>query len=127
MTRYLKIFMLLLTVSLVIVGCRPRGILSPSKMQEVLYDLHCADGAIQVAGYNYMHDQEVAWYYKNILDKHGITQAQFDSSLVWYTDHPQRFIKIYPEVLKRLEADVEREKQKREEHRKKMLQERNKK
>ena len=93
-------------------------------MQDVLYDLHRADGAIQVAGYNYLHDQEVAGYYKNVLDKHGINQAQFDSSLVWYTDNPQRFIRIYPEVIKRLEEDVENEKEKLEEHRKRMLEKR---
>ena len=75
-------------------------------MRDVLYDLHRADGAIQVAGYNYAHDQEVSGYYKNVLDKHGITQAQFDSSLVWYTDNPQIFNKIYPKVIARLEADL---------------------
>ena len=99
------------------VGCRPRGVLSNREMRNVLYDLHRADGAIQVAGYNYSHDQEVAAYYKNVLDKHGITQAQFDSSLVWYTDNPQIFNKIYPKVIERLEEDYEREKQIREANR----------
>ena len=101
-------------VLLAVVGCRPRGVLSNHEMREVLYDLHRADGAIQVAGYNYSHDQEVAGYYKNVLDKHGITQAQFDSSLVWYTDNPQIFNKIYPKVIERLEADLEIERQIRE-------------
>ena len=104
-------------ILLAIVGCRPRGVLSNSEMRDVLYDLHRADGVIQVAGYNYSHDQEVAGYYKNVLDKHGITQAQFDSSLVWYTDNPQIFNKIYPKVLERLEADFEREKKIREANR----------
>ena len=103
------------------VGCRPRGVLSNREMRNVLYDLHRADGAIQVAGYNYSHDQEVAGYYKNVLDKHGITQAQFDSSLVWYTDNPQIFNKIYPKVIERLEADYDREKQIREANRDKRL------
>ena len=107
-------WLLILCVCVAVVGCRPRGVLSNNKMREVLYDLHRADGAIQVAGYNYSHDQEVAGYYKNILDKHGITQAQFDTSLVWFTDNPQIFNKIYPKVLERLEADYEREKQLRE-------------
>ena len=90
-------------------------------MRNVLYDLHRADGAIQTAGYNYSHDQEVAGYYKNILDKHGITQAQFDTSLVWYTNNPQIFNKIYPKVVARLEADFETEKQIRDANREKKL------
>ena len=90
-------------------------------MRNVLYDLHRADGAIQTAGYNYSHDQEVAGYYKNVLDKHGITQAQFDTSLVWYTNNPQIFNKIYPKVVARLEADFETEKQIRDANREKKL------
>ena len=92
------------------VGCRPRGILSNRQFRDVLYDLHRADGIIQVAGYHYSHDTEVAAYYKQVLDKHGITQAQFDSTLVWYTDNPQIFNKIYPKVIARLDADYEAEK-----------------
>ena len=103
------------------VGCRPRGVLSNREMRNVLYDLHRADGAIQVAGYNYSHDQEVAGYYKNVLDKHGITQAQFDSSLVWYTNNPQIFNKIYPKVMERLEADLAVEEKIREVNREKKL------
>ena len=64
----LKIVCVLL-LCVAMMGCRPRGVLSNREMREVLYDLHRADGAIQVAGYNYSHDQEVAGYYKNVLDK----------------------------------------------------------
>ena len=104
-------WLVIVCVLLAIVGCRPRNILSNREMRDVLYDLHRADGAIQVAGYNYSHDQEVAGYYNAILEKHGITQAQFDSSLVWFTDNPQIFNKIYPRVIARLEADYEAEKE----------------
>ena len=117
----MKKLFIILCVLLAVVGCRPRGVLSNSEMRDVLYDLHRADGAIQVLGYNYSHDQEVAGYYKNVLDKHGITQEQFDSSLVWYTDNPQIFNKIYPKVLERLETDFEREKQLRKANRDKRL------
>ena len=110
----MKKLLIILCVLFAVVGCRPRGVLSNREMRNVLYDLHRVDGALQVAGYNYAHDQEVAGYYKNVLDEYGITQAQFDSSLVWFTDNPQIFNKIYPKVLERLEADFEREKQLRE-------------
>ena len=111
----------MLLVCVAMLGCRPRGILSNREMREVLYDLHRADGAIQVAGYNYSHDQELAGYYKNVLDKHGITQAEFDSSLVWFTDNPQIFNKIYPKVIERLEADFQVEEQIRDANREKKL------
>lgn len=104
----LKIVCILL-LCVAVMGCRPRGVLSNSEMRDVLYDLHRVDGALQVAGYNYGHSQELSAYYKSVLDKHGITQAQFDSSLVWFTDNPQIFNKIYPKVIDRLQADLDRE------------------
>jgi hypothetical protein len=112
--RTCKKILVFLIFFVAFVGCRPKGVLSSKKMRDVLYDLHRADAAIQVAGYNYSHDQEVAAYYKNVLDKHGITQAEFDSSLVWYTDNPQIFNKIYPKVIERLDADYELQKEIRE-------------
>ncbi len=96
-------------VLLAVVGCRPRGVLSNKEMRDVLYDLHRLDGALQTVGYNYGHTQEVAAYYKSVLDEHGITQAEFDSSLVWFTDNPQIFNKIYPKVIARLQVDMDYE------------------
>ena len=108
-----KILLLSLLLAFV-TSCRQSEVLPPETMRDILYELHRADGAIQAAGYNYSHDQEVAGYYKNILDKYGLTQAEFDSALVWYTDHPQVFNKIYPQVIERLDADFENAKQARE-------------
>lgn len=87
-------------------GCRPKGVLSRSELGEVLYELHRADGVLAVAGYEYGHDQEVARYYQAVLDRHGLSRAQFDSTIVWYTDHPALFDKVYPGVMERLNADL---------------------
>ena len=103
----MKHWITILCVLLAIVGCRPRNVLSNREMRDVLYDLHRVDGALQVAGYTFGHNQEVAAYYQFVLDKHGVTQAQFDSSLVWFTDNPQIFNKIYPGVIDRLQADMD--------------------
>lgn len=109
MRRYIAKILFLVALLAAFVGCRPRGVLSNREMRDVLYDLHRADGAIQVAGYNYGHSQELASYYKSVLDKHGVTQAEFDSSLVWFTDNPQIFNKIYPRVIDMLQVDMDRE------------------
>ncbi len=88
-------------------GCRPRGVLSSRELQSVLYDLHRTEAIIQAIGYNYGHDEEVGKYYYVVLAKHGITQAQFDSSMVWYIDHPQRIHHIYHPLFERCEAEAE--------------------
>ena len=92
-------------VLMLLSACRPKGILTSHQMRSVLYDLHRAEAVLQVAGYNFGHDEALAKYYQSVLDEHGITQAQFDSSLVWYTDHPQIFNKIYPKIVSRCEQE----------------------
>jgi hypothetical protein len=74
-------------------------------MRNVLYDLHRAEAILQVGGMNYGHDEELAKYYQVVLDKNHVTKAEFDSSLVWYTDHPQLFNKIYPKILARVQEE----------------------
>ena len=74
-------------------------------MRSLLVDLHKTDGMLQVNGWQISNDEVRDIYYAQVLEKHGTTQAQFDSSLVWYTAHPQFFNKIYPKVLKELEAE----------------------
>lgn len=105
--NYYKSFVICcLVVSAVLVslvGCRPKGVLSNQEMEDLLYELHMTDGVIDQAGMVYGHDEEQRAYYAVTMQKLGITQEEFDSSIVWYTHHPQTFNKIYPKVMKRLE------------------------
>ena len=73
-----------------------------------MVDLHKTDAILQLNGMAYGHEEEKAIYYSIVLSKHGITQAQFDSSLVWYTAHPQLFDKIYPRVMAELKDEETR-------------------
>ena len=70
-----------------------------------MYDIHFTDGVVSVAGMRTRHDSVKSACYSFVLEKHGITQAQFDSSLVWYTAHPRIFDKIYPRVVARLKEE----------------------
>ena len=74
-------------------------------MRHVLTDLHKTDAMIQLSGLSYKDNEIKDIYYAETLERHGVTQAQFDSSLVWYTAHPLFFNKIYPKVLRDLETE----------------------
>ena len=89
-------------------GCRPRGILHSGEMRSVLVDLHTTDALLQMSGKQFLSAEEKSLYYAQVLEKHGITQAQFDSSIVWYTAHPQLFDKIYPKGRSDLDAKENR-------------------
>lgn len=49
---------------------------------------------------------EVTLYRQAVLKKYGITQAEFDSSLVYYVRHADRLHKIYENLSKRLSDEA---------------------
>lgn len=114
---------IVLLVAVCCIGCRPKGILSSRQMRDIMYDLHRVDGMMDVMQMGTGYDEALARYYQSVLDRHGVSQAQFDSSLVWYTDNPALFDKIYPKVMDRLDQDVARWEAalQREQHRQELL------
>ena len=44
-------------------------------------------------------------YIESVYRKHGITQADFDTSMVWYARHPDALTKVYEKVNQRLKAE----------------------
>ena len=88
---------------------RPKEVLKPSEMTKVLVDLHIVDGTLTAPELKKLSDEEKSQYYQSVLLKHNTNQAQFDSSIVWYSHDPKQFEKIYNRVLVQLtkyEEDV---------------------
>lgn len=81
---------------------RPRGVLNESNMTKILVDMHKTEALLSEKGLSYSRYSSKAPYYNFVLKKYGITQAQFDSSLVWYTKNPKKFGRIYDDVTVRL-------------------------
>lgn len=92
----------LLLTTLAACNRRPEGVLSRSDMRKILIDLHKTDGLVGVKKYRGEQKDEC---YQAILADYGISQAQFDSSIVWYSGKPKTFEKIYTEVLEALQAE----------------------
>lgn len=100
-----RLFTLVFTV-FVLASCqiKPNGVLSGKKMENILTEMHQTEGALQAKGFEYNVPEVKKKYYNEILDKYGITQATFDSSLVWYTKHPKEFGMVYTKVLANLDT-----------------------
>lgn len=71
-------------------------------MVDVLTDLHKLDGSMNAKEISYSELSIKNDYYNSVLKKHDLTQAEFDSSLVWYSQNPKKFDKIYDNVIENL-------------------------
>lgn len=94
-------------VASLLCGCRPSvpdRYVSPDDMADIIYDYHAAEGISSVL----RADDTLAMrsFKAAILKKHGVTEAQFDSSMVYYTRHTQHLADIYDRVTERLNAEL---------------------
>jgi len=82
---------------------RPDGILSKSEMREVLYDYHLTQSMTDWVPDRTSPDNQP--YLDAVFRKHGITQAEFDSSLVWYNAHASELKDIYEDLKERFTVE----------------------
>lgn len=92
-----------------IASCKPSvpvEYLSEKEMENVLYDFHIAEA---MANDNSRQDGDAAMitYREAVFKKHGITAAEFDSSMVYYMRHTKLLHDIYVKLGDRLTAEAQ--------------------
>ena len=96
-----------ITISITILLCscsrRPRYVIPERKMMEVLYDIRLAQ-SIYLNDPQFEPDEKKDALVAGVLEKHKITQAELDSSLLWYSDNIQAYSEINDSVASRLRA-----------------------
>mgnify|MGYP003296977768 FL=1 len=81
---------------------RPDYVLDEDQMIDLLVDVHKAEGLMELQASQH-YDQD---YQKSImaavLVEHGVSRAQYDSSLMWYARHLKQLVRVYSHVDERL-------------------------
>lgn len=99
-----QIIYLLLSL-LVITSClKDKPHISSGEMEDLLYDFHKAQSAIDYTDNNREYTSNL--YYQAVLKKYGLTQAEFDSSMVYYLRHSDKLHKIYENLHERLSNEA---------------------
>lgn len=90
---------------LLVMACeeRPKDVLSRGKMEDVLYDYHLMQGVIDQLP-SEERVEKAQDYLNAVYEKHGITEAQFDSSVIYYNRHTKDLYKIYTNLKNRYTA-----------------------
>lgn len=89
-----------------LVACRvkrPETVLPDEKLEAVLYDYHIAKAMAEQVPYNESYKRLL--YIESVFRKHGITEAQFDTSMVWLARNPEALRTIYEKVNERLKTE----------------------
>lgn len=106
---FTSIFVVVL-MFLAIVSCKPSlpgDILSSGKMEDILYDYHLAVAMMQNdIEENGKSNDNMLTYRAAILKKHGVTSAEFDSSMVYYMRHTELLHDVYKNLADRLNDET---------------------
>ena len=106
----IRLILSAVAAALVLAGCKPSvpsEYISPSEMEDIIYEYCLAQGIVASNGTEYEKKKCDLYVYKmDILKKHGITEAEFDSSMVYYNGHASHLYDIYEKVSERLGNDA---------------------
>ncbi|MGL5786555.1 MAG: DUF4296 domain-containing protein [Bacteroidales bacterium] len=80
-------------------------LLSESKMENIIYDLYVGEAVIDNSPSNLRGEEYKRDLYLTVLTNNGVTEEQYDSSLVYYGQNVDDYYKIYDKVVARLEKD----------------------
>lgn len=109
MTRPLRYTPLGILLALIATGCKgtPSGVLSRDDMTALMADVYRGESMIEFNGNIYTDDSTKKIVKQSILMTHGVTEAQFDSSLSWYGHHIEEFVKVCDGAISLLENELE--------------------
>lgn len=99
----MKHFSLLFSLLILLSACkpsRPSGILSEKKMSNILVDYHLALAMADLQVGDLQENRYILT--QAALKKHHVTEAEFDSSLVYWCKHSEKMVGICENVTKRL-------------------------
>ena len=94
----------LLMVVLSLISCdrTPGGVMSVNEMADLIVDLQLAEAYIDAHLNEFNGDSSNMVVKQSIYKKHGITQQDYDSSLVWYAHNMELYTKAYDKAIGKL-------------------------
>ncbi len=84
-------------------GRRPGYVIEEKKMTDVLVDIQLAQAIYRQVD-QFRTDENKDALIEGVLRKHDITQAELDSSLLWYSDNMEYYIAINDSVASKLKV-----------------------
>jgi hypothetical protein len=98
-------------LTILVIGCKPTvpsEYIQPGDLEDILYDYHVSQAMARDKGADDHGDAEYKQnaYFQAVLKKYDVTEAVFDSSLIYYYSHADRLKEIYTRVAERLNDDA---------------------
>ena len=95
--------LVLLVLTLTACDKTPGGVMSVNDMGDLITDLMLAESYIENHYDEFPTDSSKQVLKQSVFKKHGITQQEYDSSMVWYAHNMEDYIKAYDKAITQLQ------------------------
>lgn len=104
-TVFLTLFLCILTAF----SCSrtPKGVISEKKMKDLIIDVKIAEAMLDFNSHVYNDSSSRINLYNSVFKKHGVTQALYDSSLMWYGKNLEIYIQVFDQAVKEINRQLE--------------------
>ena len=82
----------------------PSDLIQPAELEDLLYDYHIAQ-AMAETQQDSMNFKRYS-YVQAVFEKYGVSEAEFDSTMVWYASHATYLNDIYKKLQERYSTHV---------------------
>ena len=98
----------LVAVSALLPACKgvPDHVIPPDEMSELLADRHIAEAVVDYNGPQWRTDSQRIALRDAVYLRHGVTQADVDTSLDWYGHNIGRYMEVYDRTIEILESRI---------------------
>lgn len=99
------VYLLVLVIaSMLVTSCqnRPKEVLNRKKMERLMYDVYVAEATMETDYQNFDSPEKKEVYINEVFRAHDVNQARWDTSLSWYSDRIDLYLRMNDSVKARL-------------------------
>jgi len=97
-------YLSLIILGIAISACQhPKNVLDKKRMENLMYDVYIAEALIDNDYSNFDSPQKKEAFFNSIFEKHHTTQEQWDTSLVYYSDKLDIYLRMNDSVKSRIQ------------------------
>lgn len=86
----------------------PSGVIPPERMSRLLADLEVADCVVEMEPMKFRSDSLKKVLLQSVYERNGVTDAEVDSSMMWYGRHLDKYLAVMDRTVELLEEEENR-------------------
>lgn len=108
-----RIHTIVILLLVILASCQrdplPKNAIKQEKFVDVMVDIHLAQALYNDRIRIKMDSLRSDELYLSVLEKHGISEEEMNTTTLYYTRHPKKYDKVYSDVLTKISLLLEAE------------------